>query len=80
MPKFILHHTHEPRECAVAFAAWRGVRSPLRRHAALSSCPFGGHELWWELDAADEGEALALLPDFVAERATAIRVRPVEIP
>lgn len=80
MPRFILHHTHQARECAVAFAAWQGSRSPLRRHAAMSSCPFGGHELWWELDAADESEALALLPDYVAERATAIRVRPVHIP
>jgi hypothetical protein len=32
------------------------------------------------LDAADQAGALALLPRFVAERTTAIKVRDVEIP
>ena len=31
MPAFLLHHEHEPRDCAVTFAAWLGFDSPLRR-------------------------------------------------
>ena len=54
--------------------------SPLRHHATLSSCSFGGHAIWWSVQAAGEAEALGLLPYFVAERATATRVREVEIP
>jgi hypothetical protein len=80
MPRFLLHHRHEPRECGVAYAAFRGHRSPLRQHAAVSSCAFGGHAIWWSVEAADPEEALALLPFFLAERATATRVDEVDIP
>ena len=38
MPRFLLHHRHEPHECGVAFAAFRGHASPLRHQAALASC------------------------------------------
>jgi hypothetical protein len=78
--RFILHHTHDARECAAAFAAWRGFRSPLRGRATPASCAFGGHEMWWDVDAADVDEALALLPRYLAERATAVRVEQVAIP
>ena len=80
MPRFLLHHRHEPHECGVAYAAFRGHTSPLRHRAAVSSCAFGGHAIWWSVDAAGPQEAPALLPYFLAERATAIRVDEVDIP
>ena len=80
MPLFLLHHRHEPGECDAAFAAWQGFSSPLRRHAAPSTCLVGGHALWWRVEAANQGHALALLPDFVAHRTDAIEVRDIEIP
>jgi hypothetical protein len=57
MPCFLIHHRHEPRDCGVVFAAFKGHDSPLRRRPTL-----------------------ALLPFLVARRATATRVRAVEIP
>ena len=80
MPRFLIHHRHEPRECGVVFAAFRGHDSPLRHRPALASCGYGDHCIWWSVDAASEAEALGQLPFFVAERATAIRVGEVEIP
>ncbi len=80
MPRFLLHHRHEPHECGVAFAAFRGHASPLRHQAALASCLAGGHAIWWSVEAAGPDEALALLPFFIAERATATRVDEVDIP
>jgi hypothetical protein len=77
--RFMLHHRHSPAECGVTFAAWRGFSSPLRGRAAICSCRFGSHELWWELDAASEADALSQLPPFVADRATAIRIEAVNI-
>lgn len=80
MARFLIHHHHEPRECGVVFASFRGEASPLRRRAALASCDYGGHAIWWSVEAADEVEALALLPFFVAQRATVTRVGEVQIP
>jgi hypothetical protein len=80
MPSFLLHHRHEPPECAAAFAAWRGFASPLRRHPAVSTCLAGGHAVWWRVVAADRTAALALLPAYVAQRTEAIHVREIEIP
>ena len=80
MPRFLLRHRHEPHECGVAFAAFRGHASPLRHRATLASCAFGGHAFWWTVEAADPEEALALLPFFLSERATATRVDEVDIP
>jgi len=80
MPRFLLHHRHEPHECGVAYAAFRGHVSPLRHRAAVSSCAFGGHAIWWSVEAAGPEEALGLLPFFLAERATATRVDEVDIP
>jgi hypothetical protein len=80
MPSYMLQHRHEPRECGVVFAAFKGHESPLRHRSALSSCRSGGHTIWWAVDAATEAEALALLPSYVAERTTAIRVSEVTIP
>jgi hypothetical protein len=80
MPSYLLHHRHEPRECGVVFAAFKGHESPLRHRATLASCDSGGHAIWWTVDAANEVDALALLPFYVAERTTATRVSEVHIP
>jgi hypothetical protein len=78
--RYLVHHRHEPHECPAAFAAWRGFASPLRGAATTGSCRFGGHELWWRIDAESEADALAFLPEYVAQRATATRVEEVQIP
>jgi hypothetical protein len=80
MARFLIHHRHEARECGVVFASFRGHDSPLRHRATLASCAFGGHAIWWSVEAAGELEALALLPFFVAARASATRVDDVQIP
>jgi hypothetical protein len=80
MPRFVLHHRHEARECGVVFASFKGHNSPLRRQPTLASCRSGGHAIWWTVEAASEAEALALLPSFVAERTTIASVSAVDIP
>jgi hypothetical protein len=80
MPFFLLHHQHQPHECAAAFAAWQGFDSPLRHGRVPSSCLAGGHDLWWQVEAPSRSEALALLPRFVALRTNPIDIREVAIP
>ena len=80
MPRFLLQHHHEPTECGVVFAAFRGFESPLRHREALASCRSGGHSIWWTVDAWSEENALALLPFYVAERTTAVPVTEERIP
>jgi hypothetical protein len=80
MSCYLLHHCHEPNECGVVFAAFRGHRSPLRHRATLASCRSGGHAIWWTVQADSDNDALALLPFYVAERTTATRVSEVDIP
>jgi hypothetical protein len=80
MARFLLHHRHEAEDCGVAFASFRGHESSLRHREALATCAFGGHAIFWAVEAANETEALGLLPYFVAERATAIKVEGVRIP
>jgi hypothetical protein len=80
MPRFLLQHRHEPSECGVAYAAWKGFESPLRRSATLASCLEGGHAIWWEVEAVGGEEALALLPPYVARRTTVLPVSEVVIP
>jgi hypothetical protein len=80
MPRYLLQHSHEPRECGVVFASFKGHASPLRHRATLASCRSGGHAIWWTVDAGSDEEALALLPRYVAERTTVSRVSEVEIP
>jgi hypothetical protein len=80
MPRYVLHHRHEPRECGVVFASFKGHQSPFRHQPALASCRSGGHAIWWTVEAATKADALALLPFYVAERTTATRVSEVEIP
>ncbi len=80
MPSFLICHRHEPPECGVVFAAFKGHESPLRHQATLASCAYGGHMIWWSVEAESEAEALGLLPFFVAQRATATRVGQIDIP
>jgi hypothetical protein len=80
MSRYLLEHHHEPRECGVVFASFKGHASPLRHRATLGSCRSGGHAIWRTVDADTEREALALLPRYVAERAIVSRVSEVEIP
>jgi hypothetical protein len=80
MPRFLVHHRHEPHQCGVAFAAFKGHESPLRHRTALASCVAGGHAIWWAVEAATEQDALRQLPCFVAQRSTATRVSEVVIP
>jgi hypothetical protein len=80
MPRYLLHHRHEPDECGVVFASFKGHESPLRHQATLASCRSGGHAIWWTVDAASEEDALGLLPFYIAERTTVARVSEVDIP
>jgi hypothetical protein len=80
MPSYVLHHRHEPQECGVVFASFKGHESELRRRPTLASCRTGGHAIWWTVEARTEAEALALLPFYVAERTTATGVSEVDIP
>jgi hypothetical protein len=80
MPRYVLHHRHEPHECGVVFASFRGHESPLRHRPTVGSCRSGGHEIWWTVDAENDEGALRLLPFYVAERTTATPVQEVEIP
>jgi hypothetical protein len=69
--------THD--DCGVV-PGFKGHESPLRHQATLASCRFGGHQIWWAIDAKSEEDALRLLPFYVAERTTITRVSEVEIP
>jgi hypothetical protein len=80
MSRYLLHHHHEPHECGVVFAAFRGFASPLRHQATLASCRSGGHSIWWTVEASNEEHVLALLPFFIAERTTVTPVGEVQIP
>lgn len=80
MPKYILHHRHDPDECAAAFAAWIGFESPLRHAAAWSTCLAGGHSLIVRVEAPASRDAIAMLPAFVAARTEALEVRAVQLP
>ena len=80
MPSFILEHSHTAAECGAVFAAFNAFDSPLRHRPTTSSCHYGGHRIWWEVEATTEDAALARLPRYVAERTTVTRVRRTEIP
>lgn len=80
MAHYLLHHRHDPHECGVVFASFKGHQSPLRHQPTLASCRSGGHAIWWTVEAATAEDALLLLPSYVAKRTTATSVREVEIP
>jgi hypothetical protein len=78
--RYLLHHRHEPGECGVVFASFKGHHSPFRHRLTLTSCRTGGHAIWWTVDADSEKVALELLPYYVAERTAIIPVSEVQIP
>ena len=80
MAHFVLTHSHEPEECTIAIAAWKGFASPLRHGRPLGSCTTGGHRVWWIVQADSEAEALSLLPHYIAQRTVAERVSEVPLP
>jgi hypothetical protein len=80
MARYLLHHRHDPDECGVVFASFKGHHSPLRHQPALASCRTGGHAIWWTVEADGEQDALALLPFYVAERTTITGVSEIQIP
>ena len=80
MHRYLLHHHHEPDECGVVFASFKGHQSPLRHQPTLASCRSGGHAIWWTVEAATSEDALRQLPSYVSERTTATNVSEVEIP
>ena len=80
MPRYLLQHQHRPEECRAAFASFNGHDSPLRHRTALSSCQFGGHAIWWDVQAGSEAAALQLLPFYVAQRTTVAAIAELKIP
>ena len=80
MTRYLLDHHHEPAECGVVFASFKGRDSPLRHRATLASCRSGEHSIWWTVEASSEADALSLLPPYVADRTTVTRVGEVRIP
>ena len=80
MPRFLLHHRHEPQECGVAYASFKGEATPLRRRATVASCLSGGHEIWWLVEADSPEDALAQLPHFLATRTGVTSITEVQIP
>jgi hypothetical protein len=80
MGRYLITHRHDPSLCRVAFAAWHGFESPLRHHSTISSCVEGGHSIWWQVEADDVQGALALVPEWVAERSEVVPVSEVQIP
>jgi hypothetical protein len=80
MSRYLLQHRHQPQECGVVFASFKGHKSPLRHRPTLASCRSGGHAIWWTVDAESEADALRLLPYYVAARTAVARVSEVEIP
>ena len=80
MARYLLQHRHQPRECGVVFASFKGHESPLRHQATLASCRSGGHAIWWTVEAESEADALLQLPYYVAARTNVTRVNEVQIP
>ena len=80
MSRYLLHHRHEPQECGVVFASFKGHESPLRHRATLGSCRSGGHAIWWTVEAESEADALLLRPFYIAARTTVTHVSEIQIP
>ena len=80
VPRYVLQHRHQPYECGAVFASFKGHESPLRHRPTVASCPSGGHEIWWDIEAEGEEDALRALPAYVAARTRVTRVSEVKIP
>jgi Cu+-exporting ATPase len=73
MPRFLIHHRHEPHECGVAFAAFRGHESPLRHRAALAAADLG-LSIGTGTDVAIEASDLTLVSGDLRAAVEAIRL------
>jgi hypothetical protein len=80
MARYLLHHCHEPHECGVVFASFRGHESPLRHQPTLASCRSGGHAIWWTVETATEEDALRLLAHLRRRAHHRTRVSEIDIP
>jgi len=80
VPRYLIYHQHPAQECGMAFASFKGHDSPLRHRSTMSSCRFGGHAIWWDVQAASEEDALGLLPFYVAQRTTVAEIAATHIP
>jgi hypothetical protein len=80
MGRFMLEHRHDPEECGVVYASFKGHASPLRHVETMASCLSGGHAIWWTVEAPSAAAALEQLPYFVAQRSTVAEIRGVTIP
>jgi hypothetical protein len=75
-----LHHRHQPSECGIVFASFKGNQSPLCHTATLAPCPSGGYEIRWTVQAEAAADSVRLLPFYIAQRTTITRVSDIEIP
>jgi len=80
VPAFVIHHRHEPAECGAVFASFQGFVSPLRQRQAAASCFYGGHDIWWLVEADTAAHAFELVPAYVAKRAAVTQVERLVIP
>ena len=79
MARYLLHHRHQPGECGVVFASFKGNQSCF---ATAPRCllPSGGHETWCTVDASEADAARPLPFFYVAQRTTVPCVSEVQIP
>jgi hypothetical protein len=80
VPEFLIHHRHEPSECAAVYASFQGFVTPLRHRLAAASCDHGGHDIWWFVEAETSARATDLVPAYVARRSAVARIERVRIP
>jgi hypothetical protein len=55
MPRYLLHHEHGPAELRGRVRVFRRPRQPPA--STMGSYLFGGHAIWWDVNAASEAEA-----------------------
>ena len=80
VPRYMLHHRHEPHECGVVFASFKGSRKPAAPPGDARLVPLrGARDLVDRRGRIRDGGARAA-PFYVAERTTAESVSEVEIP
>jgi hypothetical protein len=70
MRKYILIHRHGATACNSVHEECSRCGSPVE--AGPGGCALGDHTIWWVVRAADSRQALAQLPDPLAERATPV--------
>ena len=81
MPRYLVHHRHEPHQCGIAFAAFKGHDEPAapspgaRLVRSTATTRSGGRSR-----PPSEDDARRQLPFFVAQHSTVTRVTEVLIP